>query len=187
LILTLDYLCRRINMKCKHCKTVFIPRRPLQNWCSPDCGYELAKIAQAKKVRAKDRVKKESLYTITHYRKKAQTAFNKFIQLRDAGLPRISCGNTNDCQYHAGHYMSAGGHAWLAYNEFNTNRQCQHCNTSLSGNLIYYRKGLIAKYGIEVVESLENSGQDLNKKSYTKEELLEIEKAYKLKIKEMGL
>jgi len=171
-------------MKCKNCGIKFIPvKSSLQNWCSPDCGYQLSRKLLVVKQKKDDKVQKEKLLTITHYRKKAQTAFNKFIQLRDSGLPCISCGNKNDVQYHAGHYMSSGGHPWLAYNEFNTNRQCVHCNSSLSGNLIFYRKGLIAKYGIEVVEQLENSSHDLHKKSFTKDELLEIEKVYKEKVK----
>jgi hypothetical protein len=44
------------------------------------------------------------------------------------------------------------------------------------------RLGMIERIGIERVEALETS-LDLHKKSYTKEELLEIEKTYKQKVK----
>jgi hypothetical protein len=52
----------------------------------------------------------------------------------------------------------------------------------LSGNLIEYRRGLVAKIGIEKVEWLEGKHES---KKYTIDEIIEIKKHYQQKIKDM--
>ena len=85
--------------------------------------------------------------------------FSEFIRLRDAddrGFIRcISCDKIvhwkqSDC----GHYISRK-HNSLRYDEINCNAQCVECNRMKDGNDKNYRIGLIKKYGIECVESIE--------------------------------
>lgn len=84
---------------------------------------------------------------------KTQVIFNAWIRERDKNNGCISCGGAVN---HAGHYYSQGYYSSLRFNPINVNGQCIKCNTYMHGNLINYRKGLIKKYGPEVVENLEN-------------------------------
>lgn len=90
---------------------------------------------------------------------KAQKVFNTWIRKRDSQdgyFTCISCGQTKSTdQMHAGHYLSAGHHTALRFNEVNTNGQCVRCNLHLHGNQIGYRNGLIRKYGEQKVLLLE--------------------------------
>jgi hypothetical protein len=64
----------------------------------------------------------------------------------------------------------------------NIHKQCQPCNTHLSGNLINYRIGLIAKIGLEAVEALE-ADQEIRKPSI--DDLKSIRDTYRAKLKEL--
>lgn len=55
---------------------------------------------------------------------------------------------------HAGHFYARTFTA-VRWDERNVNGQCAGCNTFKHGNLLEYRKGMIAKYGQEVVDELE--------------------------------
>lgn len=81
---------------------------------------------------------------------------------------------------HAGHYKSIGAHPELRFNEFNVNKQSMKDNAWLSGNIEGYRKGLIEKYGVKVVEWLEGPHEP---KKYTLDELKEIQQIYREKKK----
>ena len=88
---------------------------------------------------------------------KLDTLFSKFIRQRDCAPVGtcISCGkpitfSTCDC----GHYVNRK-HMATRYDEQNCNAQCRSCNRFDEGNIMGYRKGLIQKYGINVVEALE--------------------------------
>tara|TARA_R110002124_G_scaffold133116_13_gene295752 strand:- start:339 stop:926 length:588 start_codon:yes stop_codon:yes gene_type:complete len=112
--------------------------------------------------------------------KEAVKAFNRFIRLRDAEKPCISCQRHHTGQYHAGHYKPAGVNSALKFNEMNVFKQCAPCNNNLSGNLINYRINLIKEIGIEAVELLYSNNEI---KRYTCEELKSIELKYKAKCK----
>lgn len=112
--------------------------------------------------------------------KQAQLYFNKFIRLRDALEPCISCQRHHEGQYHAGHYKTAGGFPELRFEPLNCHKQCSACNNHLSGNITEYRINLINKIGLAKVEWLEGHHQP---KKYTCEQLLEIENFYKEKVK----
>lgn len=78
---------------------------------------------------------------------------------------------------HAGHYFSQGHHGALRFDEVNVNGCCARCNRHLSGNLIRYRQGLVAKYGENRVRVLE--GASLRKgKEWGRFELLAIIQHY---------
>ena len=142
--------------KCKVCKNVFEPTKPLQQVCGFECALELAKDKRIKTVRKEVKEAKQKLKSRSDWLKDTQVIFNKYIRLRDQNDGCISCGSTSASSYHAGHYRSIGSAGHLRFNEHNCHRQCAACNTHLSGNLIRYRLGLIRKIGMELVETLES-------------------------------
>lgn len=108
--------------------------------------------------------------------KKAQEVFNKWVRDRDRENGCISCGAEVD---HAGHYLSAGHHGHLRFNEMNVNGQCLRCNNFLHGNLINYRQGLVKKYGEDKVKMLESCARNVGK--HSRVELIGIIQTYKHK------
>ncbi|TDF41567.1 recombination protein NinG [Alteromonadaceae bacterium M269] len=114
--------------------------------------------------------------------RKAVQAFNKYIRLRDANDPCISCQRHHSGQYHAGHYRPAGINSALKFDENNVHKQCAPCNNNLSGNLTHYRIHLIEKITLKEVERLEACN---DVKRWSCEELLEIEHTYKRKCKDL--
>lgn len=177
--------------KCRACK-VEIPAvkdsltAQKKGFCDFDCmaahGLALARKAQEKAQRAKHRADKERLKTKSQHAKEAQTAFNAYIRKRDEHLPCISCQRHHTGQYHAGHYRSVGGNPELRFEPLNNHKQCAPCNTHLSGNLIDYRINLIKKIGQDAVDWLEGPHEP---KRYTIEQIKEITKYYKAKLKEL--
>jgi hypothetical protein len=95
---------------------------------------------------------------LTEWLNDAQDWVNRYIRLRDADEPCISCGTTNpNIQYAAGHYRTRKAASHLRFNHDNLHKQCNHhCNKQLSGNIANYRPALIRKIGIERVEAIEN-------------------------------
>lgn len=154
--------------KCAYCKAEFMPSRMGQKVCGIECAKAIAVKKREKVEKVADKAKRESLKTLSDWRKEAQTAVNAYVRVRDADKPCISCGRHHQGQYHAGHYLSRGAHPELSLDERNIHKQCSVCNNHLSGNQIEYRKGLIARYGIEYVEWLEGPHQP---KKYSREEL----------------
>jgi len=131
-------------------------------WCSPECGASIAqdrlakkRAKEAKEDRQRTKVRKEKLKTRSDYLKEAQVAFNRYIVLRDAAEPCISCHRHHGGQYHAGHFLSVGSHPELRFDEDNVHKQCAPCNTHLHGNLLAYRASLIARKGVGYVSRLE--------------------------------
>jgi hypothetical protein len=71
----------------------------------------------------------------------------------------------------------------VRFDEDNVHLQCERCNSFLSGNLIEYRANLISKIGQERFDQLEARARVTRK--FTKDELKEIIKTYKNKIKNL--
>lgn len=92
-------------------------------------------------------------------REKLDVVFSKYIRLRDCpnGIGHcITCGaaiTPNNCD--AGHYISRRKTA-TRWNEANVHAQCYKCNRHEYGQAEKFRIALIAKYGLAVVEELEN-------------------------------
>lgn len=151
-----------MSRKCKVCRAEYEPTKPMQTVCSHECALSLAistrakaeKVAQVKDKR-ETKAKLAKLKTKAQWAKEAQAAFNKFIRLRDADQPCISCGRHHQGQYHAGHFLSVGARPELRFDESNVHKQCAPCNTHLSGNAVLYRKSLIERIGLAGVEWLE--------------------------------
>ena len=171
------------------CRKKFMPRNSLQVAATPECALVIARKrrekdeAQAKKVeRQATREAKEKIKSRRDWMNEAQAAVNAYVRARDEGKPCISCGRHHQGQNHAGHYLSRGAHPELALDTRNLNLQCQPCNTHLSGNQINYRKGLIQRYGPELVEWLEGPHEP---KRYTIDDLKRIRDEYRAKLKEI--
>lgn len=175
----------RKDRKCciKGCNNRFIPRSITHKVCSPECAAIVGKkvtIDNEKKVTI---ARKEAIKSRSDHLREAQIVFNAYIRARDAGQPCISCQRSSGAKINAGHYLAVGSHPELRFEELNNNLQCEHCNTYLSGNQLEYRKGLIAKIGIEKVEWLESKHEA---KKYTIDEIKEIKAKYKQKLKDIN-
>lgn len=148
---------------------------------------EKAKKIIVKAEKKKDKDQREKLKTLSDYESEAKKSFQKFIRLRDAELPCISCETTRDVQYAGGHYFEAGKYSALMFDERNCHKQCnKYCNMGKSGNLLEYRKGLIKRFGIEFVDQLESESDSKRDYKYTRLELIEIKKKYDLLNKKLG-
>ena len=180
--------------KCKECGAYYIKKQSTQQVCSMKCAIAYSKRKaeeKRKKLEKADRLeasrrmreRKEKLKSRSDWLKDLQRVFNEFIRLRDKDLPCISCGRYHQGQYHAGHYRSVGACPELRFNEDNVHKQCSACNSHLSGNILEYRLGLIEKIGLERVEFLERKDHPPLKLSV--EEIKDLIKAYKAKVKEL--
>lgn len=176
------------------CRSKFIPSRPMQTWCQPECGLAIARAKQAKQKResdkaerAKTKAAKEKLKPRSAHMREAQQAFNEFIRWRDriAGHPCISSGAPLDWMGNdvdAGHYRSVGSAPHLRFCELNCHAQRKHDNRFKSGNAVDYRLGLIERIGLEAVERLE---ADQEPRKYTIPELQAIKAEYRAKTREL--
>ena len=171
-------------MRCRECKDKFTPKYFNQKFCMEKAGCISAHVELSKKNSWKqNKVKiKESLKTKSDYLKETQVVFNRFIRLRDELLGCISCG-TRSGKMNAGHYMSVGSCPELRFNEYNVHKQCEKCNSFLSGNLINYRIELIKRIGSDKVVFLEGKHEPLHLKI---DEILEIRQVYTEKIKRLN-
>lgn len=168
--------------RCKNCKDKFEPIRFNHKFCLNDeCIKAFVEEVKVQSWKVTKTRMKNDLKTTQDWLKEAQIIFNQFIRLRDNGLPCISCGQKINGVKHASHYLSSGGHSAVRFHEDNVWVSCYKCNVMLSGNQIQYRRSLIKKIGVERVEWLEENGSKVKK--WTIEELKELIKYYKQKIK----
>jgi len=181
-------------MRCLNCKTKFIPKRFLQKHCNEnqECidasvKYAMDKVSANNKKSAvsEKRVLREKLKTIGQYEQEAKKSFQKWVRIRDKGMPCISCGTENAKEIHGSHYFDANRFSGLIFDKRNCHASCDYCNVYLSGNLIGYRKGLVERYGLEFVEKLEAESDSKRVYKYTKEELIAKKLKYDILIKEM--
>lgn len=171
--------------KCKVCSEWFIPQYDNIRWCCPEHGANYAielrskeKVkAAAKRIKAKKVAEKEgrqhrqkvreSFKTKFQWDKEAQSAFNRYIRIRDEGKECVSCGSPlmgksnylTGSAIDASHYRSRGAASHLKFNVFNVHSACTRCNRQLSGNAVEYRIRLIERIGLERVERLESDNE----------------------------
>lgn len=177
--------------KCAYCKERFEVESgsilPVGFFCSKDHIFLYAnkKRGQTVKKIHNEFKKKFKQSDISFRKKQAQTAFNGYIRKRDESKPCISCDKINNGshQRHASHYRSVGACPELRFNELNVHASCAQCNSMKSGNIIEYRIRLITKLGEKKVIWLESQNYA---RKYTCEDYSEIEKEYKLKLKELS-
>jgi hypothetical protein len=170
--------------KCKVCGERFTPQfSSFQKACNKiEC---LVAYGKKERVRIQKAENREAKRDRPYWIKRCQTEFNKYIRNRDSKDPCISCNRHHAGQYHAGHYMSVGGHsAELRFNELNCHKQCSVCNNHKSGNLTNYRTNFIKKIGLDAVLVLERPHKP---KRYTIDELKSLLALYQGKNKEWAM
>lgn len=165
---------------CHVCYIKFTPARPLQQVCSITCA---SKYITKKEIDKRVKEMKKSVQSISDLEKMAKVVFQKWVRKRDEGKPCISCG-AGGSKIDGGHFFSCEAYSGLIFHEDNVHGQCHHCNRFLHGNFFEYRKGLIQRIGEERVKELESLADFNRVRKFTREELIEIAKKYKLKLKE---
>lgn len=169
--------------KCVVCKKLYQRWSMTQVVCSPVCGLEYCRKKREKEERREFKLRVEALKPKAHWLRVAQLEFNGFIRERDKDFPCISCGRNNpNTKWNAGHYLSVGAHPALRFDEDNVHKQCEHCNSYLSGNIAAYRPNLLVKIGPERVARLEGPHEP---KKYTIADAKEIRDLYRRKLKEL--
>ena len=172
-------------MRCKNCKEKFEPIRFNHKYCLKDECIR-AFVAETKEKmwkQTKVRMKNE-LKTTSDWMKEAQKVFNQYIRLRDQHKPCVSCESKLGSKYDAGHYFSSGGHKAVTFDEDNVHGQCVACNQYKHGNLLNYQIGIEKRIGADRLLQLHEKAHQVRK--YSADELQEIIKTYKQKIKNAG-
>jgi len=178
------------------CRSTFIPSRPFQTWCSPECAVLIARAKQERQRKALEQrerreiqARREKLKRRSDHTREAQAAFNAWIRERDSRQPCISCGampSDSDLitgsRWDAGHYRSVGACPELRFEPLNVHRQCVKCNRSLSGNAVEYRIRLVRRIGQAAVDWLEGQHEP---KKYTVDELQQIKAKYRALLREL--
>jgi len=167
---------------CRVCSRKYEARSSTQVVCSVQCAILRNRGKETKAKRERKKADLERLKTLSDHHRETQSIFNRWVRLRDHGLPCISCGRNTAAQRHAGHFKPVGGFPELRYNPDNVHSQCAHCNDWLSGNLALYRARLLEKIGPERLQVLEGPQET---RQYRVEELKAIQTEYKAKIREL--
>lgn len=189
------------SRKCRNpaCLKMFKPYKALQSACCFECevaaGIIAAEKSKAKRekaeriaVAASTKILRLKLKTRSQWMKEAQIAFNAYIRERDKCQPCICCGKPLGSQqigggFDAGHYRSIGSAPHLRFDERNVHGQQKQCNRYGAGRAVDYRIGLIARIGIDAVDSLE---ADNEPRKYSIEDLKQIIATYRQKIRELN-
>lgn len=175
--------------RCAHCKKKVPVDEAVMGGIKSFCSFEHlieftrskpAKEIARKAVKRDTKAKLDSLKTASDYIKEAQVAFNSYIRVRDKHKQCISCGclpgdTVQGGKFDAGHYRSRGSASHLRYHLLNCHSQCVKCNRYLSGNVVEYRKGLIARIGAERVEQIEVGN---NPRKFTIDYLKRVKKIF---------
>jgi hypothetical protein len=142
--------------RCRICKEKFIPTySTLQATCTkPKCLLEWGRITAIKKSKRELKAIRESLKSVSQYRRELQKVFNEFIRLRDKNQLCISCNKQLPVKYDAGHFYSVGSYPNLRFNEDNVHAQCVECNQHKHGNLLEYSQRLNERIGFERASKL---------------------------------
>ncbi len=173
---------------CTICGKPYMRRSSTDTVCSMPCALEVA-CRHRKDRKNSERAqrlalakRRESLKPRSQWLREAQASVNAYVRERDKDLACISCGRFHEGQWHAGHYLSTGARPELRFNLNNLHKQCSACNVYLSGNLILYRAGLIAKIGLSEVEKRKGPHEP---QKDTVEELRHSRDTYRAKLREM--
>jgi hypothetical protein len=169
-----------MSKKCKVCKTPFTPRfSTLQPICEEfKCIMEWKRILEEKAWQKRKKEAKEKLKSLSEYEAEAKKSFQKWVRLRDEGLPCISCGTMETMRWDGGHLFKAEIFSGVIFDERNVSRQCIKCNTVLNGNEAEYSIRLKERIGEKEFLSLQQKAMLTRNTKYTKEELVEIKKRY---------
>jgi len=162
--------------KCKSCKEYFIPFNSL----TTVCGFECASKEYYKQLlinKKAERVKlKESIKTLSDYKKDLQYHINMIVRKIDYGQPCISSGRPYRDNDQAGHFYPTSTQGSIRFNLWNIHSQSVADNMYKSGNNQGYNKGLREVYGDEIyffIVDLPLMYQDLK---LSKEDIIEATK-----------
>jgi hypothetical protein len=161
----------------------------MQRACSPTCAIEMAHadklrkaVKAAKDDRKMTRAKLEAIKPRSKLLAEAQAAVNRYVRLRDAGKPCISCGVMYADIYQAGHYRSTRAAPELRFSTDNIHKQCVQCNMHFAGNLIMYRAGLLERIGPDRLAALEGPHEAVK---WTRDDLRQIKETFARMAKEL--
>lgn len=125
---------------------------------------------------AKKAFRKAKLHNVSWWKKKAWSAFSKWIRERDEYVC-CTCGKQERGPgMHGGHFIP-GRHNSVLFDEHNVHAQCYWCNMRLKGNPIKYFRFMQQKYGEAEIYRLE--ALDKQDKQFTVAELEAIYNRYK--------
>jgi hypothetical protein len=187
--------------KCTVCAEKFKQARAMQSVCSPLCAavqgrQDTAKkaVKEAKESVAADRKALREFRAANkkkgEYLSEAQAAFNAYIRFRDRDQACICCGSFDARNaggvgggWDAGHWISRGHASHLRFDERNVHKQRKGCNRPGGTTRAKYRLGLVARIGGVAVLELEALEYAPTEKRWTVEELVQVTKTYRAKLK----
>jgi hypothetical protein len=172
--------------KCKTCGVMFTPYKSTQKVCNYKCAIEHANLEMRKQAKKKARAERKEYYeksmTLSDWKKKVQTVFNKYIRLRDINRGCVSCDTPlQNRKFDAGHFY-ATTYEGLRFNELNVHGQCVPCNRNMHGNIHEYRKRITNRISQDELQWLDDNRHI--KLKLNKVELEELYNHYKQKIKD---
>tara|TARA_R110001632_G_scaffold76073_1_gene172706 strand:- start:8752 stop:9312 length:561 start_codon:yes stop_codon:yes gene_type:complete len=172
--------------KCKFCNELFLPYNTTQKVCNYTCAIQYNNSKIKNEAKKKARAEKRKFYaenmTLTDWKKKVQTVFNKFIRLRDLEKGCISCGTPlQNRKFDAGHFY-ATTYEGIRFHEDNVHGQCVPCNRNKHGNIHEYRKRITERITQNQLDWLDQNRY--LKLKLSKTELKQLEIIYKQKIKD---
>jgi len=140
--------------KCKSCKQLFMPTKTTQVVCSLPCALkvmpELNRLKRNKEQKEQKKKLKESVKTISDYRKELQYHINMICRKIDYGQPCISSGREFKETNQAGHFYPTSTQGSIRFNLWNVHGQSVADNMYKSGNNQGYTKGLKEVYGEDI-------------------------------------
>lgn len=131
-------------------------------------------------------MKKRKEKSLPKLKNELQMIFNRFIRLRDKGLPCISCGQYK-FEMQAGHFYPVKGYDGLRYDEENVHGECAGCNGFDDAHLIGYADNLLGKIGGERLKALKERAAEYKRNGYkfSRSEISEKIEYYKRKVAEL--
>lgn len=117
-----------------------------------------------------------------------QILFNKYIRLRDKGKPCISSKIPYKSDFDAGHYFPTSTYAGLRFDYDNVHAQSIKDNRFKEGNQVDYLINLPERIGQKRFDALLKRAEEYKKNGhkFTREELHQIQKEVKQKIKQLN-
>jgi len=137
------------------------------------------------------KVPKPKHKSVKKLKKECRELLSRYVRLRDCLRTTgtltyckcISCMKVIDYKTaQAGHLVDCR-HSATLFDLLNVNAQCPRCNIWLDGNILQYRRALVALHGEDVVNDLEDRATAT--KQFTIPELEGLKETYKEKIKEL--
>ena len=144
-------------MKCKQCKSKFIPKYFNQKYCliNDECikaHVENVKSKQTIQKKKENKAKLNDLQPKGYWLGKLQEEINQIVRLIDKDCPCISSGRPYRSDDQAGHFYSVGSTPALRFNLLNLWSQSIKDNMHNSGNLLNYREQLVKFDIIDLIE-----------------------------------